>query len=107
MAITSRRIVVVEDDPWLRLIQVVLDPATPADRTAAFAHFCAHDVPDFTGWRDRVRLSLPALHPAEVRLVADEAGLPAVLSAAHAIVVESLPVGAREIETAGASLRIV
>jgi len=43
-------VVVVEDDPFPRLIQVILDPATPAARVAAFSHFFAHEEPDFAGW---------------------------------------------------------
>lgn len=43
-------ILVVEDDPFPRLLQVILDPAAPAARVAAFSDFFAHDLPDFTGW---------------------------------------------------------
>ena len=47
MAASSRLKFVVENDSFLRLIQVVLDPNAPAERIAAFSHFCAHDLPDF------------------------------------------------------------
>ena len=43
-------VVVVEDDPWTRLIGVVLDPATSTERRAAFADFMSPDEPDFAGW---------------------------------------------------------
>ena len=102
-----RPVVVVEDDPFPRLIQVILDPATPAARVAAFSHFFAHELPDFAGWCERLRARLGRLHPAEVRLVADPAGLLAALRGAHVVVTESLAIGKREISASGGSLRIV
>ena len=99
--------VVVEDDPFPRLIQVILDPATPAERVAAFSHFFAHELPDFTGWCERLRARLGRLHPAEVRLVADQDALLAGLPGARVVVTESLAVGEREIAAAGGGLRIV
>ena len=57
-------VLVVEDDVWARLIAVVLDPATSAQRTAAFADFMSPDEPDFPAWCERTRQgagnSLPA-----------------------------------------------
>jgi len=88
-------------------VQVVLDPRTPAARTAAFTHFVAHEAPDFTGWCEALRHRLRRISPAQVRLVEDDAALPAALSGALAAVVESLRVGEREIAAAGGSLRAV
>ncbi len=99
--------VVVEDDPFPRLIQVILDPAVSAERVAAFSHFFAHEEPDFTGWCVRLRAKLKGIHPAEVRLVPDQAGLLAALPGATAVVTESLTVGKQEIAAAGGMLRIV
>lgn len=107
MASPSRPIIVVEDDPFPRLIQVILDPGTPAARVAAFSHFFAHELPDFTGWCERLRARLKRLHPAEVRLVPDQAGLLAGMAGATAVVTESLTVGKQEIAAAGGTLRIV
>jgi phosphoglycerate dehydrogenase-like enzyme len=98
---------VVENDSFLRLIQVVLDPWVPAERIAAFAHFCAHDLPDFAGWCERVRARVGRLYPADVRLVNDETELLDNVAGARVVVVESLPVGAEEIAAAGVSLKIV
>jgi len=107
MAASSRPIIVVEDDPFLRLIQVILDPATPAARVAAFSEFMAHDQPDFAGWCERLRARIGGLYPAEVRLVDDEAALLASLPGAEIVAVESLTIGAREIAAAAGRLRIV
>ena len=103
----SRPIIVVEDDPFPRLIQVILDPGTPAARVAAFSHFFAHELPDFTGWCERLHARLKRLHPAEVRLVADQDALLAGMPGAQIVVAESLAVGEREIAAAGGALRIV
>jgi phosphoglycerate dehydrogenase-like enzyme len=105
--VTRRPVVVVEDDPFPRLIQVILDPTTPAARLAAFCHFFAHEEPDFAGWCERLRARLKRLYPAEVRLVPDQAGLRAALPGATAVVTESIAVGKSEIAAAGKSLRIV
>jgi phosphoglycerate dehydrogenase-like enzyme len=103
----SGPIVVVEDDPFPRLIQVILDPATPAARVAAFSHFFRHELPDLEGWCGRQRARLARVHPAAVRLVADQDVLLAAMPGATVVVVESLAVGKREIAAAGGALRIV
>jgi phosphoglycerate dehydrogenase-like enzyme len=86
----ARKIIVVEDDVFLRLIEVVLDPASSAERRAAYADFFAHDEPDFEGWCARVRGRAGNLAAAEVRLVESDEELRAHLAEADAIVVESL-----------------
>jgi hypothetical protein len=40
-------LIVVEDNPFLRVVGVVLDPTTSTERHAASADFFAHDAPDF------------------------------------------------------------
>jgi phosphoglycerate dehydrogenase-like enzyme len=119
-----RPVLVVEDDVFLRLIGVVLDPTTNAERRAAFADFFAHDEPDFAGWCARVRAGAPGLAGAEVRLVDSEEALRANLADADALVIEGLPltatdfaaaprlkavqkygVGLRDIDTAAAAAR--
>jgi glyoxylate reductase len=102
-----RPIVVVEDDPFPRLIQVILDPATPGARISAFNHFFAHEEPDFAGWCERLRARLRHLYPADVRLVSDPAGLRGALPGADVVITETLPVGRDEIAAAGRTLRIV
>jgi phosphoglycerate dehydrogenase-like enzyme len=100
-------IIVVEDDSFLRLIQLVLDPTAPGELFDAFAHFCAHDLPDFHKWCEQVRAGVGRLYPADVRLVRNGDELLANLPGADALVVEALPVGAREIAAAGGTLRLV
>lgn len=107
MAMPQCPVIVVEDDPFLRLIQVILDPATSEARRAAFAHFFAHELPDFSGWCDRLRGQLGRIHPATVRLVSDEAALLSAMPGAHAVVAESLWIGAQEIAAAHGTLRVV
>lgn len=93
-------ILVVEDDPFPRLLQVILDPAAPAARVAAFSDFFAHDLPDFAGWCAALRSRLGRLYPATVRLVATRQEFAGSLPGAAIAVVESLRVG--EPELAGA-----
>ncbi len=104
---SSRPKLVVENDSFLRLIQVILDPAAPAERFAAFSHFCAHDLPDFRGWCESIRARTLNLFPADVRMVDDDSELLANVPGALVIVVESLGVGEKEIVAAGGTLKIV
>ncbi len=95
-------IIVVEDDPFTRLIPIVLDPNSPDAHQAAFADFMAHDEPDFGGWIERVRDRSPGLYPAEVRMVASQEEMRAALRDACALVVESLNVGPDDLAAAPA-----
>jgi phosphoglycerate dehydrogenase-like enzyme len=106
-ALSLRPKLVVENDSFLRLIQVILDPAAPAERFAAFSHFCAHDLPDFGGWCEVIRGRVRDFYPADVRLVDSQAELLASVAGVQVVVVESLAVGAAEIATAGKALKIV
>jgi phosphoglycerate dehydrogenase-like enzyme len=99
-------VIVVEDDPFTRLIQIVLDPTTSEERHAAFADFMSVDESDFEGWCERVRKGSPGLHPAEVRMVTSEAEMRAWLGEAYALVVEGFCVG-RDDLAAAPRLRVV
>lgn len=96
----GKPVLVVEEDPFLRLIGVTLDPATSTERVAAFADFFAHDLPDFDGWLRQLRSRLPRLFPAEVRLVESSEALRSALGDADFAVMESLPFGAAELAAA-------
>ena len=93
-------VIVVEDDRFLRVVGVVLDPNASRERRAAYADFFAHDEPDFDGWCDKVRRQAPGLYPAEVRYVETQEALRENLADARALIVESLAVGAGEVAAA-------
>lgn len=92
--------IVVEDDPFLRLVPVILDPDTSAEMIAGFADFMAHDEPDFIGWCRRLRASVPTLWPARVQLVETAEQFRAALPDATIAFVESLPFAAAEVAAA-------
>ncbi|MBX9827471.1 MAG: hypothetical protein K2Y27_21065 [Xanthobacteraceae bacterium] len=96
----ERPVIVVEDDPFTRLIPLVLDPDAPQERRAAFADFMSTDEPDFDGWCARVRQGARGLYPAEVRLVESEADMRASLKDCTVLVVESFRVGRDELAAA-------
>lgn len=102
----DRPVIVVEDDPFTRLIPLVLEPDADPERRAAFADFMAHDEPDFDGWCTRVRAASPGLHSADVRLVGSEAEKRASLGEAIALVVELFRVGHDDL-AAAPRLRLV
>ena len=98
---------VVENDTFLRLIQVVLDPTAPKERIEAFAHFCLHDLADFRAWCDKLRAQAANLFPADVRLVDSQDELLKHLPNATVAVVEELSFGQQEVAAAGNNLRFV
>jgi phosphoglycerate dehydrogenase-like enzyme len=104
--VPSKPVLVVEDDPWTRVLQVALDPATSAERVAAFADFMSTDVPDFAGWCERMRTIAGPLYPAEMRMAETQEDLRAALPEADAAVVEGLQIGAPELARAP-RLRVV
>jgi hypothetical protein len=53
--VSALPVIVVEDDPFTRLIPLVLDPNASEERRSAFADFMSTDEPDFAGWCERVR----------------------------------------------------
>ncbi len=103
MAVIKAPVLVVEDDRFLRVVGIVLDPTTPRERYQAFADFFAHDERDFDAYCKRVRARAPGLFPAQVRLVETPQQLRSALPGGHALIVESLPVG-REETIIGSSL---
>jgi phosphoglycerate dehydrogenase-like enzyme len=100
-------ILVVEDDPFLRMVGIVLDPSTSAERHAAFADFFAHEEPDFDGYCMRVRARVGKLFPCQVRYVDTTEEMHASLPGARGVIVESLPIGPAELTAAGGDLAAV
>jgi phosphoglycerate dehydrogenase-like enzyme len=96
----ARPVIVVEDDPFPRMLKAFLDPAIAPDRLAALADFFAHDLPDLPGWLAELRAIAGVLYPADVRLVANQDELRAQLPDADAIVTESFAIGKAEIASA-------
>lgn len=90
----------------MRLVGVVLDPATSPERIAAFADFFSVDLPDFDGWLKTLRAKLAKAHPADVRLVESEDDFRKNLPDADAVVVESFSLGAGDLACAP-RLRVV
>jgi phosphoglycerate dehydrogenase-like enzyme len=97
---------VVEDDPFTRLIPLVLDPNADGERRAAFADFMSTDEPDFAEWCARVRAGSPGLFSSEVRMVTSEAEMRSNLKDGVVLVVESLRV-TRDDLAAAPRLKIV
>jgi phosphoglycerate dehydrogenase-like enzyme len=94
-------ILLVEDDPILKIIPVVLDPDTAEQHRAAVADFFAHDEPDFAGWCTRLHQRIPGLYPAKVVFAADQADLDAKLPQADGVIVEGLNIGRENLAKAG------
>ena len=92
-------LLVVEDDRFLRMLQVMLDPDTPAERYAAFADFFAHEA-DLDDYCARVRATVPGLFPARVQMVETQEELRAALADARGVAVEALTVGRDELAAA-------
>jgi len=86
--------IVIEEDHFLKVIPVVLDPATTAAHRRAVADFFAHDEPDFLGWCERLRERLGGLYPAQVVFAEDQVDLAAKIADADGVVVESLAIDA-------------
>ena len=57
-------VIVVENDPFPRLLQAFLEPADNPERSAAIADFIAHDIPDYAAWLAHARAQAPGLYPA-------------------------------------------
>jgi phosphoglycerate dehydrogenase-like enzyme len=106
MTVTKRPIILVEDDPFTRIIPIVLDPNSSEERRAAFADFMAHDEPDFDGWLTRLRARAHALYPSNVKLAFTEREMRERLPECDVVVVESFRVTRADIEAAP-QLRIV
>lgn len=93
--------IVIEDDHFLKIVPVVLDPTTPEPHRQAVAEFFAHDEPDFLGWCRWLQQRLPGLYPAEVVFAADPADLADKMAAADGVVVESLRIDEANLAGAG------
>jgi phosphoglycerate dehydrogenase-like enzyme len=87
--------IVVEEDHFLKILPVILDPETPDEHVRAVADFYRHDMPDFPEWCAAFRRELGALYPAKVDFAARSDELEEKTKHADALVVETLPVRRR------------
>jgi phosphoglycerate dehydrogenase-like enzyme len=92
--------IVVEQDPFLRVIPVILDPATPEEHCRAWSDFFAHDEPDFAGWCRSLRGRVAGLFPATIVVAEDQDDLRRKIGDADCVIVEGLRVGAEELALA-------
>lgn len=92
--------IVAEDDVIIRTSQVILDPDTDPERYAAIADYYHVDVPDFDGWVNSVRASIPKLYPASYMMVEGQDAFRAAIRDADGIVCETLAVGEEELAAA-------
>lgn len=99
-------VVVAEDDPIIRNVQVALDPDAPEDRRAAIADYFSVDLPDFSGWCDELRARAPNAWPSEFRMIGAEEAFAPALGAADAVIVEGFRVG-EEALAAAPRLKVV
>jgi len=98
--------IVIESDHYLKILPVMLDPATPREHASAVADFFAHDVPDFLGWCEEFRARIPELLPAEIAFAQSQAEFDSMLADADLAIVESFAV-TRETLAGAARLKAI
>jgi len=99
--------ILVEDDPYLRMVPAILDPDAPDDHRKAIADFVSHDVADFAGWCRRVQQTIPGLYPAKVEFAYEQDDLRAKLPLADGLIVEKFAIGEAELALAPRLVGIV
>ena len=93
-------LIVLENDPSLRLAAILLDPQGDATRRAAYADYLSPDVADFEAWASATLAACPGLTDTRLMVVKDQDALVAALPLADAVIVESLTVGEAELARA-------
>ena len=94
--------VVIENDVFMRVLDIVLNPSCSEDRREAFRDFFAHDKPDFLDWAKNLRLQSRHLQNCRLSFVDTQEELDGTLHDAHVLVLESLRIGERELSMAPA-----
>ncbi|MGE3711256.1 MAG: 2-hydroxyacid dehydrogenase [Hyphomicrobiaceae bacterium] len=92
--------ILVEADPILNVIPVILDPTIPPAHLDAVRDFYTFDVPEFDGWLAGVRQRIPGLYPSRVVFADSQADLADKIRDADAVIVESLNIGETELSNA-------
>lgn len=96
----------IEEDHFLKIVPVILDPDIPDAHRRAVADFFVHDIRDFPGWCAALRARMPGLYPMKIVWAANQADFLAKLPDADATIVESLVVD-RTALSAAPRLKIV
>jgi phosphoglycerate dehydrogenase-like enzyme len=92
--------VLIEEDHFLKIVPVILDPSIPPAHRDAVADFFAHDVPDFLRWCEQLRVRISGLYPSRIVWAKDQPDFLARLPDADAAIVESLVVDRAALATA-------
>lgn len=92
--------IVAEDDVIIRTSQVILDPDTDPERYTAIADYFHVDIPDFDGWVNNLRATVPNLYPATFEMCGNQESFRAALSDADGIICESFTIGEEELAAA-------
>jgi len=92
--------IVIEDDVFTRVFDVVLNPQCTTERKNAFADFFAHDMPEFLEWAKSQKNKTTHLKNCTVTFVHSQEELSEQLPKAHAVVLESLQLEKSDIEKA-------
>jgi phosphoglycerate dehydrogenase-like enzyme len=88
----TRPTILIEEDHFLKIVPVILDPETPPAHQHAVEDFFAHDLPDFMGWCGQLRARVRGLYPARVIWATSQRELVAKLADADGVIVESLAI---------------
>jgi phosphoglycerate dehydrogenase-like enzyme len=88
----TRPTILIEEDHFLKIVPVILDPETPPEHQQAIEDFFAHDVLDFVDWCAQLRARIPGLFPARVIWATSQRDLVAKLVEADGVIVESLAI---------------
>lgn len=92
--------IVAQNDAIIRIAQVILDPDTDPERVEAIRDYFSIDLADMDGWLSDVRAAIPGAYPSSVTMVDDQDTFRAALPDAEAVIVESLTIGADELDAA-------
>ena len=92
--------IVIENDVFTRVLDVVLNESCESERRHAFADFFSHDVPDFLSWADNLRKNCQFIGKSQIQFIETQSELQASLHDADLVILESLELGRQELQLA-------
>ena len=92
--------ILIEDDVFTRVLDVVLNPECSNERKVAFADFFAHDVPDFLLWAKSLKNHARNLINCKVQFIHSDQELREKLPFANVLILESLALSKSDIDSA-------